>query len=144
MNSTDATISINARSGVPFYRQIIDRILLRIAAGDLKSGDRLPTVRQYLRRAERDAQRIRGLLHHRQTAVAVKPNSQRPGTGSTRNHGDCGVQASLPGFDGEPQRVLGAGVKHTEGQRRGIGRLAGAWPNITEVGRDKTILRHHR
>ncbi len=46
MNRTDATISIDARSGVPFYRQIIDRILLRIAAGDLKSGDRLPTVRQ--------------------------------------------------------------------------------------------------
>jgi GntR family transcriptional regulator len=39
-------ISIDGRSGVPFYRQIIDRVLLAIAGGDLKSGDRLPTVRQ--------------------------------------------------------------------------------------------------
>ena len=39
-------ISIETRSGVPFYRQIIDQILLAIAAGDLKPGQRLQTVRQ--------------------------------------------------------------------------------------------------
>ena len=33
-------------SGVPVYRQIIDQILGGIAAGTLKPGDQLPTVRQ--------------------------------------------------------------------------------------------------
>ncbi len=33
-------------SGVPAYRQIIDQILGGIAAGTLKPGDQLPTVRQ--------------------------------------------------------------------------------------------------
>jgi GntR family transcriptional regulator len=37
---------VDGRSGVPFYRQIIDQILLAIAAGDLTPGARLPTVRQ--------------------------------------------------------------------------------------------------
>ena len=46
MDHATHAISIDERSGVPFYRQIIDRILLAIAGGDLKPGDRLPTVRQ--------------------------------------------------------------------------------------------------
>src|SRR5579871_5895501 len=33
-------------SGVPVYRQIIDQVLGGIAAGALKPGDQLPTVRQ--------------------------------------------------------------------------------------------------
>lgn len=39
-------ISIDARSGVPFYRQIIEQVKFAIARGDLRPGDRLPTVRQ--------------------------------------------------------------------------------------------------
>ncbi len=46
MTGSDRTISIDPKSGVPFYRQIIDQILLSIAHGDLRAGDRLPTVRQ--------------------------------------------------------------------------------------------------
>lgn len=46
MTSTSGTISIDARSGVPFYRQIIDQVLLGIAAGHFQPGQRLPTVRQ--------------------------------------------------------------------------------------------------
>ena len=46
MMSAEAPISIDTRSGVPFYRQIVDRILLGIAAGRVKPGDRLRTVRQ--------------------------------------------------------------------------------------------------
>src|ERR1700688_3584340 len=37
---------LDARSGVPMYRQIIDQVLGGIAAGSLKAGDQLPTVRQ--------------------------------------------------------------------------------------------------
>jgi len=39
-------LSIDTKSGVPFYRQIIEQIKFGIARGELKSGDRLPTVRQ--------------------------------------------------------------------------------------------------
>jgi len=37
---------IDHKSGVPFYRQIIEMIKFGIARGDLATGDRLPTVRQ--------------------------------------------------------------------------------------------------
>lgn len=36
---------LDPKSGVPFYRQIIDQIRYGIAAGHLKVGDQLPTVR---------------------------------------------------------------------------------------------------
>jgi GntR family transcriptional regulator len=36
---------LDAASGVPFYRQVLDQILAAIATGSLKPGDRLPTVR---------------------------------------------------------------------------------------------------
>jgi len=38
--------SIDTKSGVPFYRQIIEQIKFGIANGELDTGDRLPTVRQ--------------------------------------------------------------------------------------------------
>ncbi len=37
---------IDQKSGVPFYRQIIEQVKFAIGRGDLKAGDRLPTVRQ--------------------------------------------------------------------------------------------------
>ena len=37
---------LDERSGVPVYRQIIDQVLGGIAAGKLRAGDQLPTVRQ--------------------------------------------------------------------------------------------------
>jgi len=46
MADVNDIISIDGRSGVPFYRQIIDKVLLGIAAGHVRPGDRLPTVRQ--------------------------------------------------------------------------------------------------
>ncbi len=39
-------ITIDLKSGVPFYRQIIDQVKSAIATGILEPGDRLPTVRQ--------------------------------------------------------------------------------------------------
>ena len=46
MNQNGGAISIDPKSGVPFYRQIVDKVLLGIVGGHLQSGDRLPTVRQ--------------------------------------------------------------------------------------------------
>ena len=37
---------LDNESGVPVYRQIIDQVLGGIAAGALRAGDQLPTVRQ--------------------------------------------------------------------------------------------------
>ena len=39
-------IYIDLKSGVPFYRQIIDHVKAAIATGTIAAGDRLPTVRQ--------------------------------------------------------------------------------------------------
>lgn len=40
------TISVDLKSGVPIYRQIIDQVKSAIATGTVGPGDRLPTVRQ--------------------------------------------------------------------------------------------------
>jgi GntR family transcriptional regulator len=37
---------LDLRSGVPVYRQIIDQVMVGIAAGALSTGQQLPTVRQ--------------------------------------------------------------------------------------------------
>jgi GntR family transcriptional regulator len=39
-------LRIDLKSGVPFYRQIIDQVLTAIASGSLVPGNQLPTVRQ--------------------------------------------------------------------------------------------------
>jgi GntR family transcriptional regulator len=39
-------IQIDEKSGVPFYRQIIEQVKFAIASGELSAGERLPTVRQ--------------------------------------------------------------------------------------------------
>lgn len=36
---------LDPKSGVPYYRQIIDQIRYGIATGNLKTGEQLPTVR---------------------------------------------------------------------------------------------------
>jgi len=37
---------IDAKSGVPSYRQIIDQVKVAVACGHIRPGDRLPTVCQ--------------------------------------------------------------------------------------------------
>ncbi len=37
---------IDSKSGVPFYRQIVEQVKFGIARGALQAGERLPTVRQ--------------------------------------------------------------------------------------------------
>jgi len=39
-------INLDLKSGVPFYRQVIDQVKAAIATESLTPGDRLPTVRQ--------------------------------------------------------------------------------------------------
>jgi GntR family transcriptional regulator len=44
-------IRIEAGSGVPITRQIVDQIRTRCASGELKAGERLPSVRELARQA---------------------------------------------------------------------------------------------
>ena len=37
---------LDPKSGVPFYRQIIDQVRQAVASGELKLGEALPSVRQ--------------------------------------------------------------------------------------------------
>jgi len=37
---------IDSKSGVPFYRQIIEQVKFAVSRGDLPAGTQLPTVRQ--------------------------------------------------------------------------------------------------
>ncbi|HET7711649.1 MAG TPA: GntR family transcriptional regulator [Thermoanaerobaculia bacterium] len=46
MVQTNAIFRMDAGSGVPLYRQVIDQVLLAVADGRLKPGMQLPTVRQ--------------------------------------------------------------------------------------------------
>jgi GntR family transcriptional regulator len=39
-------LRIDTKSGVPFYRQIVEQVKFGIARGSLQPGDQLPTVRQ--------------------------------------------------------------------------------------------------
>ena len=39
-------IKLDLKSGVPFYRQVIDQVKAAIATETIAAGDRLPTVRQ--------------------------------------------------------------------------------------------------
>lgn len=38
--------ALDPKSGVPFYRQVIEQVKFGMARGDLQAGDQLPTVRQ--------------------------------------------------------------------------------------------------
>src|SRR4051794_21401834 len=45
-NGRPFRFELDLHSGVPVYRQIIDRVMGGIASGTLRAGDQLPTVRQ--------------------------------------------------------------------------------------------------
>lgn len=46
IETTTSPFRLDTSSGVPFYRQIIDQVLLAVADGRLQAGAQLPTVRQ--------------------------------------------------------------------------------------------------
>jgi GntR family transcriptional regulator len=46
MTTAQRIFRLDSSTGVPFYRQIIDQVLLAVGDGRLKPGTQLPTVRQ--------------------------------------------------------------------------------------------------
>ncbi len=80
---------LDSSSGVPFYRQIIDQVLLAVADGRVAPGAQLPTVRQLavdlsinlntVAKAYREME-IRGIVETQQgtgTFVAARPPEPR-------------------------------------------------------------------
>ena len=46
MNAPGGSLTLDTASGVPIYRQIVDWVSVRVAGGQLRPGEQLPTVRQ--------------------------------------------------------------------------------------------------
>ena len=104
---------LDLRSGVPAYRQIIDQVLVGIAAGALKGGDQLPTVRQAavdlsinpntVMRAYRELE-IRGILTTQQgTGTFITPTEVKPDEAERQRRlsvlaGEFAARAATEGF----------------------------------------------
>ena len=105
--------SLDSHSGVPIYRQIIDRVTGNIAAGVLKAGDQLPTVRQLavdlsinpntVIRAYRELE-IRGILETQQgTGTFISSQTPRQDDADRQRKleqlaGECIARAGSAGF----------------------------------------------
>jgi len=85
MKNEPVPFRLDTASGVPFYRQVIDQVLLAVADGRLAPGTQLPTVRQLavdlsvnlntVAKAYREME-IRGIVETQQgtgTFVAERP-----------------------------------------------------------------------
>jgi len=93
MSPAAAIFRLDASSGVPFYRQIIDQVLVAVADGRLAPGAQLPTVRQLavdlsinlntVAKAYREME-IRGIVQTQQgtgtfvaSKVPVRPSAEK-------------------------------------------------------------------
>jgi GntR family transcriptional regulator len=107
---------LDAASGVPVYRQIIDQVTGGVASGILAAGGQLPTVRQVsvdlainpntVMRAYRELE-IRGILETQQgTGTFIsRQKPKRPGAERQRQlsqlAADCIARAGAAGFTAE-------------------------------------------
>jgi len=124
-------IALETRSGVPFYRQIIDQVLIAISTGDLRAGARLPTVRRLaidlqvnpntVARAYRELE-IRGVVQTQRgngTFVADKPNVARDqALHEARLLTYCDAIVAEAGRMGIPLRELAAALQDRLNDRR--------------------------
>jgi GntR family transcriptional regulator len=106
-------IALDSHSGVPVYRQIMDRITGAIATGSLRAGDQLPTVRQLavdlsinpntVIRAYRELE-IRGVIDTQQGTGTFIGEGKIDRNGSERQRGlaqlasECAARAGTAGF----------------------------------------------
>ena len=70
---------IDTRNGVPFYRQIIDRVMLGLADGTLSTGDKLPTVRSLAVDLQVNPNTVARAYHDLELVGVVET---RPGSGT--------------------------------------------------------------
>ncbi|HEY6769507.1 MAG TPA: GntR family transcriptional regulator [Candidatus Sulfotelmatobacter sp.] len=107
---------LDLHSGVPVYRQLIDQVRSAIAAGSLRAGDQLPTVRQLavdlainpntVMKAYRELE-LGGLLETQQgTGTFItdkKPDRNKADRERqlTQLAGECAARAGAAGFSVE-------------------------------------------
>lgn len=108
-----ASFRLDLDSGVPVYRQIIDKVMAGIAAGTLAGGEQLPTVRQLavdlainpntVIRAYRELE-IRGVLETQQgTGTFISHQKVQPDDAERQRRlsqlvGDFVARAGAAGF----------------------------------------------
>ena len=131
MKNEPVPFRLDTASGVPFYRQVIDQVLLAVADGRLAPGTRLPTVRQLavdlsvnlntVAKAYREME-IRGIVQTQQgtgTFVAERPS---PGGAAERRKAlerfvdELLAKAGSQGFKAE--EVADAVASRTAGPKR--------------------------
>ena len=128
----EVPFSLDERSGVPAYRQIIDQVLGGIAAGTLQPGDQLPTVRQLavdlainpntVVRAYRELE-IRGVLETQQGTGTFLTHKKPQVNGEDRQRRVvqlCGELLSKAGAEGiQLSEIIGylTEVQHESGRR---------------------------
>ncbi|HKC25716.1 MAG TPA: GntR family transcriptional regulator [Thermoanaerobaculia bacterium] len=129
--TTSAPFRLETSSGLPFYRQIIDQVLLGVADGRLPAGTQLPTVRQLavdlsvnlntVAKAYREME-IRGIVETQQgtgtfvaSRKAEKRSAERDRALVRLVEGFLAL-ATARGFSAE--EVAKALVERTEGKRR--------------------------
>lgn len=125
---------LDAHSGVPVYRQLIDQVLGAVATGVLTTGDQLPTVRQVavdlainpntVMRAYREME-IRGILDTQQGAGTFIAEQQAPAPKEERERqlaqlaGEFAARAGSLGFTlPELMQSLRDLTQQPEGRRR--------------------------
>jgi len=106
-------IALDGHSGVPVYRQIIDRVTAGIARGAIRSGEQLPTVRQLavdlsinpntVIRAYRELE-IRGIIDTQQgTGTFISEDNATPDKAERQRMlaqlaDECAARAGAAGF----------------------------------------------
>ena len=113
ISSSQFEFKLDLASGVPVYRQIIDRVLQAVATGALTAGVQLPTVRQVavdlainpntVLRAYRELE-LRGVITTQQgigtfvTQQKVEANQVERETRLGRLAAECAARAGAEGF----------------------------------------------
>ena len=103
---------VDTASGVPYYRQVIDRVMLGIADGTLSQGDRLPTVRGLAVALKINPNTVGRAYHDLEIMGVVET---RPGSGTYI----ASLQPHLPEF--ERQRQLERLCTQMAGKAQALG-----------------------
>jgi GntR family transcriptional regulator len=121
--------SIDPKSAVPVYLQIIGQIRRQVAAGLLAPGDQLPSVRDLASQ----------LLINPNTAARVYRDLERDGLIETRRGQGTYISPTAAALaEPERARIVSERLKETIDEARGLGLSDGAILNLCQ----KTLATH--
>jgi GntR family transcriptional regulator len=115
---------INPSSGVPVYRQVMDQIRYYVAAGQLKPGDPLPSIRD-----------LAGILH-------INPNTIVKAYNELQHKGVIGIQHGKGAYVAEATTPKSS-VEIDQEFRRLAGALAAAAVQMGLSAKHATELLRH-